>query len=137
MIKLLLMSKNQTTKDGRSFKKFFTSADVIVKGEEEKGLQKKSLTVRFEKTIDTSKFVRGILTVKEDKIEMPYKYEIREVEKNGVKKLRYPSIYIKEVIEYEPRQPKSTIHFNLLDETETEEVDIPEDEEDEETENPF
>ena len=137
MIKLLLMSKQQKTKDGRSFKKFFTSVNVIVKGEEDKGEQRKTITVRFDKVVDTSKFVRGILTVKEDKIELPYKYEIKTVIKDGVEKIKYPSIYVKAVESYEPRQPKSTITFNLLDEGEDIEDTVVDDEETEEDYNQF
>lgn len=134
MMKLLLMSKNQKTADGRTFRKFFTSVYVVVKGEEDLGEQKKTLTVKFDKKIDTSRYLRGIITAKEENIDMPYKYEVKEVEKNGVKKLKYPHIFIKAVEDYEPRSPKSTIRFNLLDEGDTEEVDIPEDLDDTEAE---
>lgn len=129
MIKFLLMSKNQETANGRKFKKFFTSMNIVVKGEEEKGKQEKTLTVKFDKEIDVSSFRRGIITANEKDVELPYKFEIREVEdkKTGEKKLKYPHIYVKAIISYEERLPKSTGEFNLKDEAETEETEISDD----------
>lgn len=126
--KLLLMSKNQTRADGKSkFRKFFTYMDIEVKGEEEKGLQTKSLTVKFDKTIDTSKYVRGIITVDEKDIDIPYRFEVKEeTQADGTVKQKYPRVFIKKVINYEERKPKSTGTFNLMDEAETEEVEIDE-----------
>lgn len=126
--KLLLMSKQQTRADGKSkYRKFFTYMDIEVKGEEEKGLQLKSITVKFDTPVDTKNFIRGILTVDEKDIEIPYKYEIKEeVQKDGTVKKKYPYIYVKKVINYEDRKPKSTGTFNLMDEAETEETEIEE-----------
>ena len=131
MIKLLLMSKQQTRADGRSkFRKFFTSVYIEVEGEEEKGLQEKSITVKFDKAVDTSKFIRGILTVDEKNIDIPYRYKVREVTlEDGTVKKSYPHIYIKKVESYEERKPKTTAQFNLMDEAETEETDIDDTEE--------
>lgn len=123
-VKFLLMSKNQKTESGRTFRKFFTSMNIVVKGEEEKGLQSKTLTVKFDKAIDTSKFKRGIITAEENQVDLPYKFEIREVEKDGVKKLKYPHVYVKSIISYEERLPKSTGQFDLKDEEETEATEI-------------
>lgn len=127
MIKFLLMSKNQETANGRKFRKFFTSVKIIVAGEEDKGPQDKTLTVKFDKNIDTSSFRRGIITAEEKDVELPYKYQIKKVtDKDGNEKLRYPHIYVKNVLIYEERLPKSTAQFNLKDEEETEEVTIDE-----------
>ena len=126
MLKMLLMSKQQTRPDGKSkFRKYFTYVDIEVEGEEDKGLQTKSVTVKFDKSIDTSRFVRGILTVKEENIDIPYRYKIKEVElEDGTVKKTYPHIYIKKVESYEERKPKTTAQFNLMDEAETEETEI-------------
>lgn len=125
MVKFLLMSKNQKTANGRSFRKFFTSVNIIVKGEEDKGKQEKTLTVKFAKEIDTSKFRRGIITANENDVELPYKYEVRTVtDKDGNEKLKYPHVYVKAIESYEERLPKSTGDFNLKDEQETEETEI-------------
>ena len=126
-MKLLLMSKMQKRPDGKSkFKKFFTYFDIEVKGEEDKGLQTKSITVKFDKSIDTSKFTRGILTVKDKDIDLPYRYEIKEIEKDGELKKSYPHVFIKAYESFEERKPKSTAVPNLMDEEETEEVEIEE-----------
>ena len=129
--KMLLMSKNQTRADGKSkFRKFFTYMDIEVKGEEDKGLQSKSLTVKFDKTIDTSKFIRGVITLDENDYDAPYKYEVKEeVQQDGSVKLKYPRIYVKKIIKYEDRKPKSTGQFNLMDEAETDEIEIDDNEE--------
>ena len=120
------MSKNQTTKDGRKFRKFFTSADCIVKGEEDKGVQNKSFNVRFDKSVDTSKFYRGILKIEDSDIDIPYKWEIKTKvdEKTGKEKKVYPSVYVKKVASYEERKPESTVKFDLKDEKETTETEI-------------
>ena len=125
--KLLLMSKMNQTEDGRKFRKFFTSMNIVVKGEEEKGLQNKTLNVKFDKEISTKDFVRGIVEVDENKIEIPYKWEVKEDAKTGKK--RFPTIWIKEIVSYTPKLAKSTGTFNLLDEEETDEVVISENEE--------
>ena len=126
MLKMLLMSKQQTRPDGKSkFRKYFTYVDIEVEGEEDKGLQTKSVTVKFDKSIDTSRYVRGILTVKEENIDIPYRYKIKEtVQEDGTVKKTYPHIYIKKVESYEERKPKTTAQFNLMDEAETEEAEI-------------
>lgn len=130
LVKFLLMSKTQSRNDGKAkFKKFFTSVDIIVEGEEEKGEQPKTLTVRFDKSIDTKDFQRGIITCKEEDIDIPYKWRVIEKKQaDGSVKNSYPYIYVKKVQSYEPRKTKSTAKFNLLDEAETEEVEITDEE---------
>lgn len=121
MIKLLLKSKKKKAQNGAQFRTFFTDVMIAVKGEEEKGKQRKSLTVRFDKSVDTSKLVRGFLTVDEKDIDLPFKYQI--IEKDG--KPSYPSIYIRKYESYEEAKGKSTIEF-LTDEDETEDTVIDE-----------
>ena len=126
--KMLLMSKQKTTNDGkRKYRKFFTYVDIEVKGEEEQGLQTKSITVKFDRSVDTSGFTRGILTLDEKDVDKPYKYEVKEkVKEDGTIEKSYPHIFIKKVLNYEERKPKSTAQFNLMDEEETEEIEIEE-----------
>lgn len=129
MKQLLLMSKQQKTKDGKKkFRKFFTRVMIQVKGEEEKGKQKKSLTVRFADGIETKDFIRGILSVEDADIEIPYQWAITKTDDG---KDRYPSIYVKKVAKFEPRLSESTVEFCLEDEKETEDVDIELDNEEE------
>lgn len=128
--KLLLMSKNQKMANGKkTFKKFFTAVKIEVEGEEDKGLQSKTMTVKFDSSIDTKDYTRGILTVDLKDIDIPFRYRIKEVMlEDGTTKKVYPHIFIKKVISYEERKPKSTAVFDLLDEKEDEEeVDIEDD----------
>ena len=120
MVKLLLKSKKKQTKDGRQFRTYFTDVMIVVKGEESKGKQRKTLTVKFDKECQgVSKLVRGYLTVNEADIDMPFKYQI--VQKDG--KDSYPSIYIRKFENYEEKKGASTIEF-LTDEDETEDTVI-------------
>ena len=128
MMKLLLKSKKKKSSNGAQFRTFFTDVMIVVKGEEEKGKQRKSITVRFDKSVDTSKLVRGFLTVEEKDIDLPFKYQI--IEKDG--KPSYPSIFIRKYDSYEEKKGNSTIEF-LTDEDETEDTVI-DDEEAEELE---
>lgn len=122
MVKLLLKSKKKQTKDGRQFRTYFTDVMIVVKGEESKGKQRKTLTVKFDKECQgVSKLVRGYLTVNEADIDMPFKYQI--VQKDG--KDSYPSIYIRKFENYEEKKGASTIEF-LTDEDETEDTVIDE-----------
>jgi len=120
MVKLLLKSKKKKTKDGRQFRTYFTDVMIVVKGEESKGKQRKTLTVKFDKECQgVSKLVRGYLTVKEADIDMPFKYQI--VQKDG--KDSYPCIFIRKFESYEEKKGASTIQF-LTEEDETEETVI-------------
>jgi len=122
MIKLLLKSKKKQTKDGKKkFRTYFTDVMILVKGEEEKGKQKKTITVRFAESVDTSKLIRGYLNVDEKDIDLPFKYQV--IEKDG--KPSYPSIYIRKYESYEEKKGASTITF-LTEEDETEETVIDE-----------
>ena len=119
MIKLLLKSKKKSASNGAQFRTFFTDVMIVVKGEEEKGLQRKSITVRFDKSVDISKLVRGFLTVDEKDVDLPFKYQI--IEKDG--KPSYPSIFIRKYQSYEEKKGDSTIKF-LIDENDTEDTVI-------------
>ena len=121
-VKLLLMSKLENGQNGQKFRKFFTCMNILVKGEEDKGLQEKTLNVKFKRDVNTNGFIRGIVEVKEDKISIPFKWEIKTDEKTGKKK--YPTIWIDEIVNYEQRLAKSTGTFNLKDESETEPVEF-------------
>ena len=133
-VKLLLKSKKKKAKNGAQFRTFFTDVMILVKGEEEKGKQKKTLTVKFDKTVNTSELVRGYLTVDDKDIDLPFKYLVLKREDGSDS---YPVIYIHKYEKYEEKRGNSTITF-LTEEDETEETAIDEDEveevEDEEVE---
>lgn len=123
-IKLLLKSKKKKTEKGASFRTFFTDVNIVVKGEEEKGKQRKSITVKFDKDCKgVGDLVRGILTVDEKDIDLPFKYQIQE--KDG--KPSYPHIYIRNFDSYEEQKGKSTIEF-ITEENDTEETVIDDEE---------
>ena len=67
---------------------FFTWLEIIVKGEEGMGYQKKPVTILFNPLIDTTGFEEGgILTLKNGDYTRPYLYEI--IQENGYKKKPY------------------------------------------------
>ena len=130
MIELLLKSKKKTNSNGAEFRTYFTDVMILVKGEEEKGKQRKTLTVKFDKAVDTRNIIRGLLKVEDKDIDLPFKYQVKQ--KDG--KESYPTIFIRKIAEYEERKGASTIEF-LLEENDTEETviddeNLPEDNED-------
>ena len=128
-VKLLLKSKKKKAKNGAQFRTFFTDVMILVKGEESKGKQKKTLTVKFDKGVNTSNLIRGYLTVDEKDIDLPFKYQVLKREDGSDS---YPIIYIRNYSNYEEKRGNSTITF-LTEEDETEDTVI-DDEEVEEVE---
>ena len=122
MIQLLLKSKKKQTKDGRKFRTYFTDVNIVVKGEEEKGKQRKTITVKFDKAVDTSKLIRGILTCKESDIDLPFKYHVQVKDGKEV----HSHIYVRAYDKYEERKGASTIEF-ITEENETEDAVIDDD----------
>ena len=127
MLELLLKSKKKTNSNGAEFRTYFTDVMILVKGEEEKGKQKKTLTVKFDKGVDTRNVIRGLVQVDEKDIDLPFKYQVKE--KDG--KETYPTIFIRKIAKYEERKGASTIEF-LVDEDDTEETVIDEENADQE-----
>ena len=125
MVKLLVKSKKKKNANtGAQFRTYFTDVEIVVKGEESKGLQRKTIDVRFDKTVDTKNIVRGLITCNEEDIVMPYKWQI-VTKDNG--KESYPSVFIKKVLDYEEQRGKSTIRF-ITEEDETSETVIDDEE---------
>ena len=132
MVQLLLMSKQKKTKDGKKkFRTFFTRIMILVKGEEEKGKQLKTITVKFAEGVDTKDLNRGLLSCSEENIDLPYQWQVRKDDKGEDS---YPYIYVKKIDAFEPKQPKSTIEF-LFDEEETEPLSVDEEEIEDDSEN--
>lgn len=121
-VKLLLKSKKKKAKNGAQFRTFFTDVMILVKGEEEKGKQRKSLTVKFDKAVNTTNLIRGYLTVDEKDIDLPFKYQVLKREDGSES---YPIIFIRKYENYEEKRGNSTITF-LTEEDETEETAIDE-----------
>lgn len=125
MVKLLVKSKKKkNASTGAQFRTYFTDVMIVVKGEETKGKQRKTVNVRFDKTVDTKNIVRGIITCNEADIDLPFKYQVITKE-NG--KESYPTIFIRKYESYEEKRGASTIEF-ITDEDETAETVIDEEE---------
>ena len=139
-IKILIFSKKGTSK-GKTFFNYRTRMNLIVKGQEGKGLQKKTVDVRFRQTakipdkVIGKDYLRGILTCDSLKVDAPTIYAIKETTNDdGDVILKYPAVWVSEVISYseQEREAKQSA-FDLEDEPESETTEEPETEETEET----
>ena len=137
LVSLKILSKKiETEVNGkkRTFNRYFSPVKIVVKGEEEKGRQRKSITVKFTQDVTLPKGYRFfILTVDTDKDQLsaPHIYEVKEDETG---KLVYPTIWIRGYEEVKPLTPKSKpitedVEFET-EEVETEEHEIENDEAD-------
>lgn len=135
MLKVKVLSKQVTVeKDGKkkSFLRYFTHVKMVVKGEEEKGKQLKSLTVKF--TEDVSKqlpkgarfFYLGLEKPLEQ-LSCPRVYEVKiEQDKDGNEIKKFPVVWIRGYDKYEdiPMKPiTDDVDFETEDVT-TEETEI-------------
>lgn len=107
-----------------SFPSYYTPVTILVKGEEEKGEQAKSLKVVFSKEADKKlpvDFKGGIIELKGEDINYPFVYEIKK--KDG--KDDYPFVYIKDFESVTPLRPREDTCSFLGVEEDTEETEIP------------
>lgn len=109
------------------FPSWWTPVTIMVKGEEEKGLQKKGLNVRFTKVADKKlplNFNGGIIVIKDGKnVNFPFVYQITKGEDGEDE---YPVVWIRDFDEILPLpQIENTCHFDG-DEEETSETELPE-----------
>lgn len=125
MIKIQLLSKDVKSKDGtRKFRTFFTPVNIVVKGEEDKGAQKKYLTVKFKDGVEHSNLKRGILTCKDEDIWIPYVYEITENQETGKKE--FPTVWVRGYEDYQvTKSNRQNTCVPILDEVDTDEVVLP------------
>lgn len=130
LIKIAITRKNRKSTDGkRKWVEFRTPMNLLVAGEEEKGKQKKWVTVVFDEKCNTNDISRGLLTVKVSDVSFPKKYEIVTTE-DGKKK--YPKVYINGIESFQPVEIEVENPF-VIDsfetaEKETEEVEIADEE---------
>jgi hypothetical protein len=131
-IKILIFSKKGTSK-GKTFFNYRTSMKLIVKGEEDKGLQKRTVDVKFRQSakIDGKNlgkdYLRGILTCESTKVDAPTIYAIKETTNDdGDVVLKYPAVWVSEVISYEEtaKEAKQSAFVLEDDEPEAEETDL-------------
>lgn len=97
MAKLFIYSKQKAMKKGnKKFRTYWTEMNLVVKGEEEKGKQLKSVTVKFRQDAgDTSKVIRGVLDAE---VNAPKVWEITK-DDNGEN--LYPVVWIRKINKYE------------------------------------
>ena len=137
MVSLKILSKKVTVeKDGKkkSFNRYFTRVKMVVKGEEEKGKQLKSLTVKF--TEDASKelpkdarFFTIDVDTEKGNLGCPRIYEVKVTEdKDGNEVKEFPVIWIRGFSNYKPLPVKpitEDVDFETEDtETEEHEIDV-------------
>lgn len=129
MLNLKILSKKfEVEKDGkkRTFLRYFTPVKIVVKGEEDKGLQRKTVTVKFTQDVRIPEPKNFMLTVDIDKkqISIPTVYEIK---KNDKGEDEYPTVWIRGYEAYKElhRKPKEeNTAFGVVFESDTEEVEI-------------
>lgn len=120
LIKIQITKLNKKSKDGKKkWVEFRTPMNLVVTGEEEKGKQKKWVTVKFDESINTKELSRGILTVKVSDVSFPKKFEITE--EDG--KTKYPVVWINAFKEFREVEREVENPF-ITDEDETAECDI-------------
>lgn len=121
-MKVKVLKSKQT-----EFPSWWTPVTILVKGEEEKGLQSKGLQVKFTKVADKKlpvDFKGGSIVIDNpEHINFPYVYEIKKTEDGEDV---YPVVWIRDFKEILPLPRKeNTCHFEG-DEEETSEIELPE-----------
>lgn len=122
-VRIQLFSKLATIKvkgKEKKIRNFWTYMNLLVKGEEEKGLQKKSVTVKFRQDVDNDSeydledIKNGILT---GVVNAPFIYEIKEDEEG----LHYPELWVRKIHAFKPKEShhKQSDFFIEEDEKET------------------
>ena len=125
LIKIMITKRNRKSKDGKKkWTEFRSPLMLIVKGEEEKGKQKKWLTVRFGDDVDTKNLSRGYLTVFVRDVSFP---KVFEITKDETGKDKYPVVWVNSYQEFRPVEVEVENPF-VTDEKETEETEITDDE---------
>lgn len=130
-IKILVFSKQGKVK-GKTFFNYRTSMNIVVKGEEDKGLQKKTVDVKFRQTANIpgktigKDYLRGYLVCEDSKVDAPIVWAIKEVvNEDGETVRKYPAVWISEVKGYtEAEKRAAQSAFVLEDEPSDEESDL-------------
>lgn len=125
LVKIMIYC-GKTHGDGKKkFRTFYTKMNLLVKGEEEKGKQNKSVTVKFTSDVNSKNISRGLLTCTVKDVGFPRVYEITEEkqEDGSVKKI-YPVVWIRGYKSFEEKEYDVENPF-ITDDEETEESEIP------------
>lgn len=116
-IKVLKSKKTQ-------FPSYYTYASIIVKGEEDKGPQERSLKVRFSKEAEKklpANFRGGIVSAKGESVFAPYVYEVKKTDDG---KDDYPHVTITDFESIAPLPQRESTCVFLGVEQDTEEAEI-------------
>lgn len=132
LIKILIMKRTITTKEGRKFNHFFTIMSLAEgKGKE---IQERFVDVKFAQTCDVSKFGRkNYIYVTEDDYIAPWYYQIKDKkdkngnvirDANGNHKKEYPHVWIKGFDHFEVCAPTQNRNAFVTEEKPTKETTI-------------
>lgn len=119
---------------GKGFKKgkntiptFYTKMNLVKKGEEEKGKQICSVTVKFTSDVDSRNITFGFLTAYVKDVGFPRVYEIKHdvPQEDGTVKDEYPTVWIRGYKSFEQVEQEIENPF-ITDEEDTEEHEIEE-----------
>ena len=102
---------------------YYTKMMIIVKGEEEKGKQLKSVTLKFTSDVDNKNITSGMLTAIVKDVSFPRVYEITIDEETGKKV--YPTVWVRSYKSFEEIEQDVENPF-VIDEPDTEETIIEE-----------
>lgn len=106
VVKIQLFSKVATIKvkgKEKKIRNYWTYMNLLVKGEEDKGIQKKSVTVKFRQDVDNDsdyeldEIKNGIL---ECVVNAPFIYEIKE-DADGK---HYPELWVRQIYDFKPKE---------------------------------
>ena len=104
LIKIFVVSAKGKSKD-KTFFNYRTRMNLTVKGEEDKGLQVKSVDLKFRQTAEIKgiklgkDYIRGYLYCKPENVDAPHIYEVKEDAVDGSLKKKYPAVWISAVEE--------------------------------------
>lgn len=93
-------------------RRFWSYMNIVVKGEESKGKQRKSVNVKFRKEINTYNLKRGII---DGEFDAPFIWEIKEETKDGKTKKVYPTIWVRKLENYTEQLAKHPQSDFILD----------------------
>ena len=144
LVKIKVLSKKIEAKvkgKKKTFLRYFAPSKIVVKGEEDKGKQKKSITVKFteeaeKKLPKDARFFILVVDTEKNQIGVPQVYEIKKTEdEDGNEVTERPTIWIRgfediKLIEVKHRPITDYVEFET--EEESEEVEIDSDDVDEE-----
>lgn len=123
-MKIKVLAKTRKNEKGQEFYSFFTPVTIMVKGEEDKGVQQKTLDVKFTKEADKQlpvNFKGGIIDADGENVGFPFVYEVKTNE-DGSKE--YPTCWIRKINSVSPLKPRENTCTFLVDEDDTPETSI-------------